>query len=130
MPLQVSRVATAPATRFSGSSLQRGGDFAPQPAERSRGARSDQLDEFVGADHEAAVGIHLPNEPQRIAALRREFAVPGVGGFRVRRRGGRSVALQEAMTAAERRPMTAAAPRSWRLRAVAGPRLRSAAQQR
>ena len=33
------------------------------------GARSDQFDEFVRADAEAAVGIHVPNETQRVAPL-------------------------------------------------------------
>ena len=49
-----------------GIEFQLGRDLAPGAAERRRGFRPDQRDEFIGADDEAAVGIHLPDEPQRV----------------------------------------------------------------
>ena len=65
MPLQVSRVAIALSDAALGIEPERLGDFAPRPAEAGRGARADQAGEFVGAEREAAVGIHLPHEAQR-----------------------------------------------------------------
>ncbi len=50
--------------------LEVGGDLAPQPAECGHGSRSHQFDEFVRAEAEAAVRIHLPDEPQRVTPLR------------------------------------------------------------
>ena len=49
--------------------LQFGGDLAPLPAECGRGARSHQLDEFVRADAETTVRIHVPDKTQRVAPL-------------------------------------------------------------
>ena len=51
--------------------FQRGRDLTPQSAERRHGSRSHEFDELVRADHEAAVGIHLPNETQRVPAFGR-----------------------------------------------------------
>lgn len=48
---------------------QLGGNLAPQPAARGGRPRSDQFDELIGADDEATVGIHLPDETQGVAAL-------------------------------------------------------------
>ena len=61
------RVASACFTRPSGSSPKALRDVAPRPAEAGGGVRSDQLGEFVGAEREAAVGIGLPHEAQRMA---------------------------------------------------------------
>src|SRR5208282_4784275 len=47
--------------------LQRGGNLAPQSAECRRGSRPDQLHELVGAENETTLGIHLPNEAERMA---------------------------------------------------------------
>ena len=44
-------------------------DFAPQSAERGRGLRSREFDKLVRTDDEAAIGIHLPDEPQWMPAL-------------------------------------------------------------
>ena len=49
--------------------LKLGRDFAPHAAECSGGARSHEFGEFIGADNKAAVGIHLPDEAQRVAPL-------------------------------------------------------------
>src|SRR5277367_4351222 len=46
--------------------LQLGSDLAPQPSKCRRGARTHKLDELVRADHEAAIGIHLPDKAQRM----------------------------------------------------------------
>src|SRR5690349_22103402 len=45
------------------------GDLAPGPPETCRGPRADQGCEFVGAEREISVGIHVPGKAQRIAAL-------------------------------------------------------------
>ena len=70
MPLQVWRVAIALSDAAVGIEPEGLGDFAPQPAEAGGGARADQAGEFVGAEREAALGIHLPHEAQRMPAWR------------------------------------------------------------
>ena len=70
MPLQVLPVATACGDAAVGIELERRGDLAPRPPEAGGGARADQAGEFIGAEREAAVGIHLPHEAQRMASRR------------------------------------------------------------
>jgi hypothetical protein len=48
--------------------FQFGSDVAPRPTEQGS-APSDQLEEFVRRDGEAAVGVHVPDEAQRMPAL-------------------------------------------------------------
>ena len=69
--------------------LQLGGDLAPQPAERGRGSRPHQLDELIGPHREAAGGIHLPDEAQRMAAFGDGLVMRGARRIRWRRRGRR-----------------------------------------
>src|SRR6202012_1927735 len=45
-----------------GVEFQLGGDLAPQSAEGRGGARTDELHELIGAEHKAALAIHLPDE--------------------------------------------------------------------
>ena len=52
------------------------GDLAPQTAKGRGGARADQAGELVGAEREAAVGIHLPHESQWILPRLRRLAGP------------------------------------------------------
>ena len=49
--------------------LQFRGDLAPQPAERGRGLRPGQFDELVRTNDEAPIGVHLPDEAQRMTPL-------------------------------------------------------------
>src|SRR5208282_5246444 len=51
------------------SKLEVGRDLLPQPAERRHRSRSDELNEFIRSDNEAAIGIHLPYETQRVATF-------------------------------------------------------------
>ena len=53
-----------------GIEFQLGGDLAPQSAEGGGGTRTDELHEFIGAEHEAALAIHLPDEAQGMPSLR------------------------------------------------------------
>ncbi len=50
---------------------QRGRHVAPRLAESGCGLRTDQRLEFVGANRETAVVVHLPDEAKRLASLRR-----------------------------------------------------------
>ena len=52
-----------------GIELERRGDLAPRPPEPGGGARADQAGEFIAAEREAAVGIHVPQEAQRMVSL-------------------------------------------------------------
>ena len=79
-----------------GIEVQRLGDLAPRPSEISGGMGADQADEFVRAEREAAVSIHLPHEAQGLMARSGRLVEPwryrgGSGGnrcgFRQRRRG-------------------------------------------
>ena len=54
-----------------GIEVKRGGDLFPRPAERRCRARAHQLDEFVRSDDEVTVGIHLPDEAQRMTPIAR-----------------------------------------------------------
>ena len=63
-----------------GVEVELGGHLPPGPPDRGGGPRTDQSDEFVGAEREAAVFIHLPDEAQRMAPF---------GRGRYFRRGGR-----------------------------------------
>ena len=67
-PLQVSRLASASATRPSGSSASAAASSRPGAAERRRRRLTHQGYEFLGIDREAMLGIHLPDETQRPAA--------------------------------------------------------------
>ena len=52
-------------------------DLAPQPAEAGGRAGADQTGEFVRAERKTALGIHLPQEAQRVtAALGRGLVEP------------------------------------------------------
>ena len=76
--------------------LQFGGNLAPQSAECPRGSRPDQFHELVGADNETALGIHLPNEAERMAPFRRGFTLRNACGDLWRRGGLRSAVLRPA----------------------------------
>ena len=52
------------------------GDLAPEPAQASGGARADQAGEFIGAEQEAAFGVHLPHEAQRMPPRVRRLVQP------------------------------------------------------
>ena len=45
-------------------------DLVPRPAEARGGAGANQMRELVGAEREAAIGIHLPHEAHEVAARR------------------------------------------------------------
>ena len=55
-----------------GVETKRGGDFVPWPAQCRGGARPDRPAEFVRAEREAAIGVHLPEKAQRLLARRAE----------------------------------------------------------
>ena len=63
-----------------GVEAEPGGHLRPGPPDGGGGPRADQSDEFVGAEREAAVFTHLPDEAQRMAPF---------GRGRNLRRGGR-----------------------------------------
>jgi len=64
-----------------GIEFQIGRDLAPQSTEGGRGSRAHQLDEFIRADHEPALGIHLPDKAQRLAPFARgRIATVGISG--------------------------------------------------
>ena len=43
-------------------------DVVPRPSKTVGGSRPDQSGEFIGAEREAALGVGLPDEPQRVSA--------------------------------------------------------------
>ena len=52
-----------------GIEFQFGGDLAPRPAAGRGGARANKFGKFVRADGEPIVGVHVPDEAQRMPAF-------------------------------------------------------------
>ena len=87
MPLQVSCEAKARAIWPSGSSSEFGVKLTPWSSQGRGDPRSNQGKELVRADGEARVGVHLPEEAQRRAAVARHRGGGCAWGSRHRDRG-------------------------------------------